>query len=154
MEGNNLLICFFQKRILNSNYNFAAMCLQSFDSPVMGTINISTANSNLDGTGSVTAVITGANQGTLLQTITVKAVNSTTQGMVRLFVEASANFFLWREIKIPASSPTGVVKSFHSTLLVNLMLKNGYTLYASTENAESFNISTSGLTWTDCDCPA
>lgn len=129
------------------------MCTKQFDTPVTGNVNISTANSNLNGSGTLGTVISGANHGTSLSVITVKAVNATTQGMVRLFIGFGGSYFLWREVMVPASTPTGVEKSFYKILSVNLLLKNGHTLYASTENAESFNIIATGITWTNCNCP-
>ena len=65
---------------------------------------IQTANPNLDGTGALGLVITGATAsgtsvgGTLVKTITIKAVNSTTQGMVRLFKTDGINFRLLLEV--------------------------------------------------------
>ena len=52
-----------------------------------GMQTISTANSNLDGTGTLSsAILTGSANGTLIKTVTVKAQVTTTQGMVRLYI--------------------------------------------------------------------
>ena len=51
-----------------------------------GKVLISTANSNLDGTGTLGTVLTAASNGTLIKAITVKAQVNTTEGMVRLFL--------------------------------------------------------------------
>ncbi len=62
---------------------------------------IDTANTNLDGTGTIGSVITGASNGTLIKTITVKALDNTTNGMVRLFIYNGTNKRLISEIEIP-----------------------------------------------------
>jgi hypothetical protein len=42
-----------------------------------GMVKISTANSNLDGSGTLGTVLTGASNGTLIKTVTVKATSNT-----------------------------------------------------------------------------
>lgn len=111
---------------------------------------ISTANSNLDGsTGTYVTVITGASNGTLIKSITIKAVANTTRGMVRLFIGTA----LVEEIEIPyvtlttASPPVydGRDSSFSISLEVNYFLKPGVVLKASTQNGESFIVTAQGL---------
>ncbi|MBI4645565.1 MAG: hypothetical protein HY738_02960 [Bacteroidia bacterium] len=64
---------------------------------------ISTANSNLDGSGTIADLITAANYGTLIKRITIKAQGTTTQGMVRIFHrDAGGTTWLMREVEIPA----------------------------------------------------
>lgn len=116
-----------------------------------GMVTISTANSNLDGTtGTYSgAIITGAaNYGTLIRSVTVKATGTTTQGMVRLFInDGSANKLIC-EIEIPAVIPSADDPTFEITLPVEYALEPGWSLYASTEKAESFNVIAEGLDWT------
>ena len=61
---------------------------------------ISVANTNLDGTGTIVDIITGAGSGTLVKKITIKAQGSTTQGMVRIFLKISSTYYLLREIEV------------------------------------------------------
>jgi hypothetical protein len=107
---------------------------------------ISTANSNLDGTGTLATVITGASNGTCVRTVTIKAIGTTTKGMVRLFIEDSTptNTDLVAEIEIPAVVPSGTRESFSTVLETDFYLKSGYKLRASTQNAESFIITAEG----------
>lgn len=108
---------------------------------------ISTANSNLDGTGTLVNIITGASNGTYVETITIKALGNTTRGMVRLFITDATPTFtdLIAEINIPAILQTGIDQAFGTTLKVDFMLRSGYKLAASTEKAESFVVIAEGL---------
>ena len=130
------------------------MCTTTKNYARTGLVNINTANANLDGTGSLGAVLTVSppGEGVSINAITIKAIGNTTQGMVRLFRHDGSNYFLWKEVNIPANTQTAVVPAFQITIKENLVLNNGDTLYASTQNAESFNIYANGLGWINCDC--
>jgi len=51
-----------------------------------GIVTISVANPNLNGTGTLVTLITGAENGTIVKSVIVKAAMPVTTGMVRLFV--------------------------------------------------------------------
>lgn len=112
-----------------------------------GTARIATANNRLDGTGAVSTVITSAAaNGTLIKTVTIKAEVAMTKGMVRLFlIDTTPTTTLVAEIEIPARSLTGTQESFALSLEVDFMLKNGWSLAASTENAEASIVTAEGL---------
>src|SRR4051812_43108462 len=65
-------------------------------------VSISTANTNLDGTGTITTLMTGGSSGTLIKRIIIKAQGNTTQGMIRLFYNAIGTYWLMQEIPVPA----------------------------------------------------
>jgi len=110
-------------------------------------VTISTANSNLDGTGTLGTLITGASvAGTLIKTITIKAQGNTTNGMVRFFIYV-AGYRLLSEVEIPTVTKSSADPAFELTIPVNYVLQNGITLYASTEKAETFNIIAEGVDW-------
>jgi hypothetical protein len=114
----------------------------------IGTNVISVANSNLDGvTGTYYDIITGASNGTLVKSVTVKAQVSTTQGMVRLFVYDGTNARLVSEIEVPATTKDAETPSFEISLQTNFSLKSGHKLRASTQNAEAFCVIAEGLDW-------
>ena len=106
---------------------------------------IATANSNLNGTGSTGYILlaVGAN-GNNIQSIIVKSRVNTTSGMIRLFIENGAIIKLWREIPVNAITKSSTDSSFYAKLEFkdSFALKNGWNLKASTENAESFAITT------------
>lgn len=111
-----------------------------------GTTIISTANSNLDGTGTLATVITGASNGTLIRSITIKAIVTTTKGMVRLYIEDSGASFtdLVMEVEIPAVVKSQLDQAFSVCMAVDFMLPSTYKLRASTQNAESFIVTAEG----------
>ena len=43
-----------------------------------GMVNIATANANLDGTGALTGLLTGAANGTIINSVIIKATQATT----------------------------------------------------------------------------
>lgn len=133
-----------------------ASCSDSQGSAQTGIVNISTANSALNGTGAIgTALIapTGALvYGSQIQFINVKARQTTTEGMVRFFLNNGVtNFLIW-EVPIPGCTQTGVQPAFRTQCLAMIDLKAGFSLGASTENAESFNIITFGTAIINCKC--
>lgn len=104
-----------------------------------GTVAISTANTNLDGTGTLGTVLTAASNGTLIKTITIKATGTTTRGMIRLYIGDGSTFTrIIDEVDVPARIQSSKQSTFCITYDVNWSLKAGYLLYASTEKAEGF----------------
>ncbi|MEK0324173.1 MAG: hypothetical protein QQN63_00585 [Nitrosopumilus sp.] len=103
-------------------------------------ISFGTANSNLDGTGVLGDIITGAAQGTHIQHIKIKAEGVTTAGMIRLFVYDLTTTLLLKEFLVGAITPSAVVQSWEAEWLptTNLILAEGEILRCSTENAETF----------------
>lgn len=126
----------------------AANSAPSFTLPVnsIGHVVISTANTNLDGTGTLGTVITAGAEGTLVELVRVKATVTTTAGMVRLFLHDGTNARLHKEIDVTAATPSGTVKSFEAeyTPTKPLKLPTGWSLRASTHNAESFVVEALG----------
>ena len=64
------------------------MAAETQYTPNTGLATINTANSNVDGSGTLGTVLTAdANKkGTFIKSVTVKASTDTAQGMVRLFI--------------------------------------------------------------------
>lgn len=112
-----------------------------------GTVVISTANSNLDGTGTLGTVLTASANGTLVKSITVKSTVSTTEGIVRLFIYDGTNTRLLQEIPVPAITKAATTRAFEYTWNCDLKVKSGYIIKASTQNAESFVVIAEGLNW-------
>ncbi|HWY13298.1 MAG TPA: hypothetical protein VN026_18345 [Bacteroidia bacterium] len=115
-----------------------------------GIQQVTTANSNLDGTTGTycSAILTGASSGTLIVSITCKAVATTTEGMIRLFVSGGGATRMIMEIPVGAVKPDSNDEAFEYKTQMNFPLQSGYTLIASTQNAETFNIIAEGLDWT------
>ncbi len=107
---------------------------------------ISAANTNRDGTGTVVTVVTGALKGTLIELVRVKATGTTTAGMVRLFIHDGTNFRLYAEISVTAITPSATIQTFEAEYVPTkpLILPSGYSLRATTHNAESFTVLATG----------
>lgn len=102
---------------------------------------ISTANTNRNGTGTIVSVMTGATNGTRIDDIYIVATGTTTAGVVRLFISDGSNIRLWQEILVSAVTPSTTVAVWSYTLLNQaLILESGWSLQASTNNAETFNV--------------
>lgn len=113
-------------------------------SPSVQMAVISTANTARDGTGTIGTVFTAGSAGSRIEDITIKAQGTVTAGMIRLFIHDGTNARLWREIQVPAVTPSGTVPSWEIRFPVFLFLQAGYSLRASTNNAETFNIVANG----------
>ncbi len=125
------------------------MAAETHYSANTGLVKISTANSNLDGTGTLGNVITGGDNGTLIKRVIIKATDtgstSTTEGMVRLFVYDGSNTRLLTEVEIPAMGQSATNPTFRKTILLDFKLEANFILKASTENAETFVVIAEGL---------
>lgn len=115
-----------------------------------GMVTISTANSNLDGTGTLSSVITGVENGTLIDRIYIKATGDTTKGMVRLFLyQGSGTARLFKEVSIFANDQRGITDAFAKVIRFKkgLFLPTSWSIQASTQKAESFNIIAGGASF-------
>lgn len=115
--------------------------------PKVGIAAISTANTNLNGTGTIGTVFTAGANGSRIDAIDIKATGTTTAGMIRLFVHNGTTAFLLTELPVTANTPSGTVPAWETQLNTNTMtellpivLPTGYSLRASTQNAETFNV--------------
>lgn len=127
-------------------------------------VAISTANTNRDGTGTMTIVWTAPAfvdatnpGGSRIERIIIQATGTTTAGMVRIFVSndatanTAANTFLYEEVPVTAATPSTTVQAYTAALqavtyqtLFPIMIGPGCTLRVSTANAESFVVTAMG----------
>lgn len=108
-----------------------------------GMVTISTANSNLDGTGTLGTVITATENGTRIDRIYIKSTGDTTKGMVRLFIyQGSGSARLFKEISIPANDQRGISAAFSKVINFpkGLFLPASWSIQVATQKAESFNV--------------
>jgi hypothetical protein len=111
-----------------------------------GVANITTASSDLDGTGA-SIVITAGGLGSKLISVIVKATAQTSANIVRLFTGNAGTKVLIDEISIPAyptlfavPSPAPVLPMYVFYKIYNLDLSSGISLFASSQNGGSFNV--------------
>ena len=102
---------------------------------------VSTANTNRNGTGTIATVFTAGSNGSRIDDIYITATGTTTAGVVRLFLNDGTNTYLFDEILVTAITPSTTVSVFQAVLLNQaIVLATGWSLRASTNNAETFNI--------------
>lgn len=102
---------------------------------------VSTANTNRDGTGTIATILTAGSNGTKIEEITVQATGTTTAGMVRLYLHDGTNVRLFDEFAVTAVTPSATVAAWRMTrTYANLVLPTGWSLRASTHNGETFNV--------------
>jgi hypothetical protein len=118
-----------------------------------GVGSVSTANSNLNGTGTLSTIYTAGSsatyKGSRLRTISIKSSVTNTPGMVRLYIYNGTTNFLFSEIKIPSITPDGTDQAFENTIILRngFDLQAGYLIKASTEVAQNSNIIVEGEDW-------
>jgi len=109
-------------------------------------VTISTANTNRDGTGTIETILTSGTNGSRIDKIIIHAQSTVTSGNIRLFIHDGASYFLFKEMPVIATTPSSTTPAFSAVLsqeiesTLPLILPTGYSLRASTEKAESFNI--------------
>ncbi len=118
------------------------------DTPNIQAVSIATANTNLDGTGTIGTVFTAGSGGSRIHRIKIKAIVTTTAGMIRLFLYDGSTYYLYSEIAVPAITKSASVAAFEATLQLwgegAIVLPNGWSLRAATEKAETFKIIAEG----------
>lgn len=105
-----------------------------------------TANTNRDGTGTITTVVTAAATGSRVDRLTITATGTTTAGMLRVFTRVSAGTWrLLREIPVAAGTPSGTapaqtytVETAVGSLVPAFLLGPTDELGVATNNAEAF----------------
>jgi hypothetical protein len=107
---------------------------------------VSAANTARDGSGTIVTIVSAGITGTLIELIRVVATGTTTAGVVRLFIHDGSNARLYAELLVTAITPSTSISVFESELIPSkpLSLPTGYSLRASTHNAETFNVFASG----------
>jgi hypothetical protein len=109
---------------------------------------VTTANTNRDGTGTIATIFTAGSNGSRIEMVEIQATVTTTAGMVRLFIHDGTNARLLREQPITANTVSATNPAFQIAIpfgdMSPLLLASGYSLRASTEKTETFNITVFG----------
>jgi hypothetical protein len=117
---------------------------------------ITTANSSLDGSGAMSQIIVAGLsadgfKGCVINSILIKAQETTIPGMVRLFIqnEASETPVLFTEISIPSVVQSASTQSFVYEVIEEgtLCLPPGYSIWASTEVDNRFSVVIEAADW-------
>lgn len=120
---------------------------QYASTPKCGIAQVSVANTARDGTGTIATIFSAGVNGSRIDAIDLKAVSTTTAGMIRLFIHDGVNARLLTEVPVMAITPSSTLPSWEAQLNTNtmtqvlpLILPTGYSLRAATNNAETFNV--------------
>ena len=105
---------------------------------------LATANTNRNGTGAMSTLITAGSNGTRIDSIRFIAAGTTVASQVRLFLSNGSVTQLFDEIDVLAvtPSPSGGVPVWKQdiTYADGFVLPAGWTLQASTNDAQSINV--------------
>jgi hypothetical protein len=107
-----------------------------------GLISAAVTGRTVTGTTGLTQVIAAGADGTRIDSVNIQATATTSAGMVRLWLySGSGDAILFDEIPVGAVTPSGTVAAFSFTRYYQtLVLPTGYSIYASTNNAEAFAV--------------
>jgi hypothetical protein len=110
--------------------------------PRIGMGQVTAANTNRDGTGTIATILTGVAAGTRINEIVIEATATTTAGMVRLYLHDGTNARLFDEFVVVAITPAAATAAFRATKTYdNLVLASAsWSIRASTHNTETFNV--------------
>ncbi len=114
---------------------------QFIKSPVIGSASISTANTNLDGSGTLATLVSGSAKGTPIKRVRAIATGTTTDGFIRLFLHDGSTARLYQQIPVSAATPSATVAAWEGEIeLYDCVLPSGHSLRVSTHKAESFAV--------------
>jgi hypothetical protein len=112
--------------------------------PKVALAQVSVANTNRDGTGTIVDVVTGGTNGSIINAIVVKAIATTTAGSVRLYMYDGSNTRLLWEIDVPVKTASASAGAWQYELPFIIykphLPSNTWKIRASTEKGEVFNI--------------
>lgn len=115
--------------------------------PKVTSVTISTANTALDGTGSIGTAFTAQNdlKGSILNSMIIQATGDVPVGMIRIFHKPSGgSFVLLQEIPVPDITRTGQYPAFHREISLKKFLAQNDVIGVSTETATSFVVTSFG----------
>jgi hypothetical protein len=114
---------------------------QFIKTPVIGSAAIATANTNLDGTGTMAVLATGSSKGTVIRRVVAIAAGTVTDGFIRLFIHDGSSSRFYAQLPVAAATPSATVAAWQGEIeLFDCVLPSGYSLRAATYKSESFAV--------------
>lgn len=105
--------------------------------------SISSANTNRDGTGTISTIFTPSTKGGKVQTISAKAKSSTAAGCIVFYTsdDSGTTWVPWKELTVSAITPSTTVPSWEGELLsLSKDFSANGRIGASTTIAQAFGI--------------
>lgn len=114
--------------------------------PKVGSNTIGTADTNRVTPSNSSTIFSAGSSGSRIDRATIQATGTTTQGLVRLFLHDGSNFRLIKEVQVGAVTPSGTIPAWAADITFDggISLANGWSLRASTHNAEAFCVTAYG----------
>ena len=105
-----------------------------------------TADTSRTAPTTVGTVFTAGASGSRIDEVWITGIGgSTTANQVRLFLYNGTTYYLLREVQVTATTPSASVSAFTTTVIFNnLVLPTGWSLRATTNNAESYAVTALG----------
>lgn len=111
--------------------------------PNVGKVQVTVANTNRDGTGTLATLWASGASGSQLFKVALIVPATATADVVRLFWTNGADTKLWKEIAVPAQTISGTAAATtQEIVIVNTpeVYPTGWTLSASTHNGQATNL--------------
>jgi hypothetical protein len=112
--------------------------------PRLASVNVATANTAIDGTGTITPLITGAAAGTRVLEIDVQCAATSAAANVSIFIstDGGTTFRLFDQIAVTAATASNTVKANRNvTAYTNLVLPStSHVLGVTTSISQSTNV--------------
>jgi hypothetical protein len=112
--------------------------------PRIGTVNVSSSNTAIDGTGTITELIAGATGGTRVLEITAKAADTTAAANINIFLttDGGTTYRLFDTIAMTAvttgnTTPTARVRTTYTNLV---LASSSHRIGITTTIAQSTNV--------------
>jgi hypothetical protein len=106
---------------------------------------VTTAETSRTAPTTVVTVMTAGANGSRIDSVQITATGTTTAGVIRLWIYDGTNYRLFSETLVTAITPSTTLGVFSANLSFNtFLLPNGYSLRATTNNTETFNITAFG----------
>lgn len=110
---------------------------------------LSVANTNRDGTGTVVDVFEATAFGSRPRAIKIVAKSTTTAGLVNLFIHNGTAWKFWTQVVVVAKVPSATVTAFEAYVdpdeLELLDLQTGWKIGAAPTQSETFNVIATGM---------
>lgn len=107
--------------------------------PVLGSANLTTADTSLTAPTTVSTILTAGASGTRIDYIEIMGVATTVASLINLFVYDGTNYILWQQVPVSAVTTSTTTPSFTANLSSNvnsnvmpLTIPTGYSLRATT----------------------
>lgn len=121
-----------------------ATSAQYASTPIVGSANLTTADTSLTAPTTVGTVLTAGANGSRIDYIDIQGVATTVASLINLFIFDGTNYILWQQVPVQAITSSTTVPAFSTAISSNgnanimpLTLPTGYSLRATTTVTQS-----------------